>query len=198
MIESILLSPALRRVAVAVVTACLLLGAADAYAFKPAPSHASGGENTPLRMPTSTTAHSSSGGASVTRTIVGFAIVLAVLWGLTWIMRQVRSSRGVQAAGAGLSSVATLPLGSGRSVHLLRAGNDYVLVGSAEHGVFPIHRYTEAQAREVGLLGGASLAQNPIVSMDGEPPGQELMQIPGQPSTPSSVIARMRQRTVRW
>jgi flagellar protein FliO/FliZ len=197
MIETILLSPALRRVAVAVVAACLLLGAADAYAFKATPSHAPGGENTPLRMPASTSTHSSSGGASVTRTIVGFAIVLAVLWGLAWILRQVRSSRGAQASGAGLSSVATLPLGSGRSVHLVRAGNDYLLVGSAEHGVFPIHRYTEAQAREVGLLGGAPLAQHPIMSIDDEPPGQGLMQIPGQP-TSSSLVARMRQRTVRW
>ena len=37
-------------------------------------------------------------------------------------------------------------------MHLVRAGNDYLLLGSAEHGVMPIHRYTEEEAREAGLL----------------------------------------------
>ena len=37
-------------------------------------------------------------------------------------------------------------------MHLVRAGNDYVLLGSAEHGVVPIHRYTEEEARDAGLL----------------------------------------------
>ena len=36
-------------------------------------------------------------------------------------------------------------------MHLVRAGNDYVLLGSGEHGLVPIHRYTQEQAREAGL-----------------------------------------------
>ena len=48
--------------------------------------------------------------------------------------------------------MATLPLGSGRTLHLVRAGRDYLLLGSAEHGVVPIYRYTEQQALETGLL----------------------------------------------
>ena len=48
--------------------------------------------------------------------------------------------------------MATLPLGSGRTLHLVRAGSDYLLVGSAEHGVVPIFRYTEQQALDAGLL----------------------------------------------
>ena len=57
-----------------------------------------------------------------------------------------------RSAGSGLTSLATLPLGSGRTLHLVRAGRDYLLVGTAEHGVAPIHRYTEEQARDAGLL----------------------------------------------
>ena len=37
-------------------------------------------------------------------------------------------------------------------MHLVRAGSDYVLLGSAEQGIVPIHRYTEQQAREAGLI----------------------------------------------
>ncbi len=89
------------------------------------------------------------------RTIVGLAIVIAVIWGLAWILRQVkagREGRDVGQPSAGLASVAALTLGSGRSVHLVRAGSDYVLLGATEHGVAPIHRYTEEEARDAGLL----------------------------------------------
>jgi flagellar protein FliO/FliZ len=146
--------------------ACLLASASPAAAFTPAPTAAkTGGENTPLNLdtPSSSSHVSSSGGASIVRTIVGLAIVIAVIWGLTWILKQVKASReggrGTSAPSDGLASVAALTLGSGRSVHLVRAGSDYVLLGSTEHGVAPIHRYTEEQARDAGLL--PDLSQTP-------------------------------------
>src|SRR5262249_44929849 len=71
---------------------------------------------------------------------------------LSWILRQVKSSRDPRAPSTGLTSIAALTLSSGRSVHLVRAGNDYLLLGSAEHGVMPIHRYSEQEARDAGLL----------------------------------------------
>jgi flagellar protein FliO/FliZ len=45
-----------------------------------------------------------------------------------------------------------MPLGPNRSVHLIRAGRELVLVGSAEHGIVPIRTYTEDEARDLGLL----------------------------------------------
>ena len=155
MIKSILLSRAVAT-ATAALGACVLAFASPALAFTPASK--TGGENTPLNLPSSTSAThvSSTGGASIVRTIVGLAIVIAVIWGLAWIMRQVKASReggrDAHQSSAGLANVAALTLGSGRSVHLVRAGNDYVLLGSTEHGVAPIHRYTEEQARDAGLL----------------------------------------------
>jgi len=131
--------------------AVLLVDARAAQAFTP--TSKGGGESTALDLsPSSGSTHTSSGGASIVRTIVGLLIVIAVIWGLTWILKQVKSSRETRSAGSGLSSLATLALGSGRTLHLVRAGNDYLLVGSAEHGVAPIHRYTEQQARDAGLL----------------------------------------------
>jgi flagellar protein FliO/FliZ len=153
MTKTIPLSRAATQVA-ALLSGCLLLWASSASAFTPSGAKkAPGGENTPLDLNTSTTgSHTSSGGASIVRTIVGLAIVIAVIWGLAWILRQVKTGREPRLASAGLSSVAALTLGSGRTLHLVRAGNDYILVGSGEHGLTPIHRYTEQQAREAGLL----------------------------------------------
>jgi flagellar protein FliO/FliZ len=166
MTKSIPLSRAVAP-AIAALGACLLAFASPASAFTP--STKSGGENTPLNLSGSTGAsHStSSGGASIVRTIVGLAIVIGVIWGLAWIMRQVKSGRDggrdSHQSGAGLASVAALTLGSGRSVHLVRAGNDYVLLGATEHGVAPIHRYTEEQALDAGLLAEpGSVIEQPV------------------------------------
>ena len=137
----------------ALLCCCLLVWASPASAFTAANTKKGAGEETPLNLGSpSTSSHTSSGGASIVRTIVGLAIVLGVIWGLSWILRQVKGRRDPRVAATGLSSVAALPLSSGRSVHLVRAGNDYLLLGSAEHGLMPIHRYTEQQALETGLL----------------------------------------------
>lgn len=179
--------------------AVLLLGAAllapsCALAASAAKGSAKGdGESLPLNL-TSTTAKSStssSTGGDLVRTIVGLAIVLAVIWGITWVLRQVKNGREGKAAGAGLTSLATLPLGSGRSMHLVRAGNDYVLVGVGEHGVVPIHRYTEQQARDAGLLGLGS--GNPMLADD---IAATALPIPGQ-QRPTSLLDRVRSWTVR-
>ncbi|HXC45763.1 MAG TPA: flagellar biosynthetic protein FliO [Solirubrobacteraceae bacterium] len=141
--------------AAALLYCCLLAWADPASAFTAANTKKGAGEETPLNLGApSTGSHpsSGSGGASIVRTIVGLAIVLAVIWGLAWILRQVKGRRDPRVAEHGLTSVAALSLSSGRSVHLVRAGNDYLLLGSAEHGLMPIHRYTEQQALEAGLL----------------------------------------------
>ncbi len=134
------------------------------------------------------------------RTIVGLLIVIAVIWGLTWILKQVKSGRETRSVGSGLTSLATLTLGSGRTLHLVRAGRDYLLVGSAEHGVAPIHHYTEEQARDAGLL---DLPEPPGPDDDGAGGASGLLQIPGQvrasglPSAVSDALDRVRQWTVR-
>ncbi len=96
--------------------------------------------------------------------------------------------------------MAALNLGSGRSVHLVQAGSDYMLLGSAEHGVVPIHRYTAEEARDAGLLPDEPQGRGrrtPIVS-PGEP-GQrshDPMSMPA-PGPGSTLVDRLREWTVR-
>lgn len=191
MTKSFPLSRATVRVAILTLAVSALAPACMAQAFTPASKHAAAsGENTPLNLsPSNVGAHStSSGGPSIVRTIVGLLIVIAVIWGLTWILKQVKSGRETRSAGEGLENVATLPLGSGRSLHLVRAGNDHLVVGSAEQGVMPIYRYTEEQAREAGLLGQEEEhLQHPD-------PGRAAIQIPGHRR---SALERLREWTVR-
>jgi flagellar protein FliO/FliZ len=209
--------------ATAALCACLLVpvwvlaSASTAAAFSP--TSKTGGENQPLSLGSSGTGthtSTSSGGASIVRTIVGLAIVIAVIWGLAWIMRQVKAGRGggwdSNQSSAGLASVAALTLGTGRSVHLVRAGNDYVLLGSTEHGVAPIHRYTEEEARDAGLLlpdapperSRLAAAASQIFTPRASTEDIEASPVVGQrpdpmrmPSPSSGLVERLRELTVR-
>ena len=116
---------------------------------------AADGERTPLKLTDSDAAPAQaagSAGGGLVRTIVGLAVVIGVIYGLYWILKQVKAAREDTASGEGLKTLATLPLGTNRSLHLVRAGQEIVLVGAGEHGVTPIRTYSEAEARALGLL----------------------------------------------
>jgi flagellar protein FliO/FliZ len=132
----------------AVVLGCLLLA--------PATSLAADGESTPLHIDAPKAAAEqagSTGGGGLVRTIVGLVIVIGVIYGLSWVLKLVKSSKEERHSGSGLAPLATLPLGPNRSLHLVRAGGEVVLVGVGDHGVTPIRTYGEHEARALGLLG---------------------------------------------
>jgi flagellar protein FliO/FliZ len=131
--------------------ACALLTAPAALA---ATTTTPRGENTPLHLdPAPAAQHSTGGGGGgIVRTIVGLAVVIGVILGLHWILKQVKSSRESASTGAGLAALATLALGPGRSLHLIRAGSEVVLVGCADQSVTPLRVYSEDEARELGLF----------------------------------------------
>jgi flagellar protein FliO/FliZ len=143
----------------------------------------SAAESTPLNLGHSgTAAHVSSGstGGSLVRTVVGLFVVIAVIYGISWIMRQVKAGKS-RVTGAGLVQVANLPLGTGRSVALVRVGRDLMLLGVAEQGVTTLRTYTEQEALAEGLVPSP---EEPGGLSRGEPPV-------------SRVVAAIRRRTVR-
>lgn len=110
------------------------------------------GEDTPLDLDGAKATEAAASGGGFVRTIVGLAIVIGVIYGLYWVLRQVKASREERATGSGLVTIASLPLGPGRSLHLVRAGHEVLVVGASEHGVTPIRAYHESEARAAGLL----------------------------------------------
>jgi flagellar protein FliO/FliZ len=111
-------------------------------------------ESTPVHLGGGSQQHAThvGGSGSIVRTIVGLAIVIGVIYGVAWVLKQVKAGKQERATGSGLASLASVPLGSGRSVHLVRAGRELVLVGVGEHGVTPIRVYAEQEARDAGLV----------------------------------------------
>jgi flagellar protein FliO/FliZ len=159
----------------AAVLGCLLLAPA---------ALAADGESTPLNLDAPKAAAQQAGpagGGGLVRTIVGLAVVIAVIYGLSWVLKQVKASKEEHQSGAGLAPLATLPLGPNRSLHLVRAGGEVVLVGVAEHGVTPIRTYGEHEARALGLIG------------DDEDPGPAAaLALPGVPAAKPTVREALR------
>ena len=119
----------------------------------PATVLAADGEDTRLNLDTAApkVAEHASGSGTLVRTIVGLAVVIGVIYGVTWVLRQVKASREDTASGKGLAPIASLPLGPNRALHLVRADQHDLAAG--EHGVVPIRTYSEQEARELGLIG---------------------------------------------
>lgn len=167
----------------------LVLSPVDALAVQSAKAlRAAHGEDTPLSLPVDQPSHLSATGAGsggLVRTFVGLAVVVGVIYGLTWVLRQVKASREERSSGTGLSTEAVLALGPNRSLHLVRAGAELHLVGVAEHGVMPIRTYSEAEARAAGLISEA------------RPPTAGDLSAKPRPTTIGDLLDRLRERTVR-
>ena len=131
-------------------------------------------------------ASSGPGGGSIVRTIVGLAVVLGVIYGLHWVLKQIKASKDSTATGESLETIASLPLGTNRALHLVRAGRELVLLGVAEKTVVPIRAYREDEARALGLIDTAE-------TFDADEPTQ--------PPTPGAalrdILGRLQQKTVR-
>jgi len=198
----------LRMLAAAAPVAMLtwaLPAAADAASGSTGASAIFAAERTPLHIATSAAkTHTSSGvGGSLLRTVFALIVVIAVIYGVTWVLRRMRRSQAAKATGSGLASVATLPLGTNRSLHLVRAGADLILVGSSEHGVCAIRSYTEEDARSAGLLGeDPPAALERLVSTDAvewapAPDWHERPRTTHAPGTIGHAIESLRRLTAR-
>ncbi|MGH2900732.1 MAG: FliO/MopB family protein, partial [Solirubrobacteraceae bacterium] len=153
----------------------------------------SAGESTPLNLdqPAKAVEHGT-GGGGIVRTIVGLAVVIGVILGLHWILKQVKTGREQRSTGGGLKTLSTLQLGPGRALHLVRSGSEIVLLGSAEHGVTPIRVYSEEEARALGLLDeldgfGAATGARP----------DPMQAAPGSPAPLRDLLRSVQRLTVR-
>ncbi len=112
----------------------------------PLPSDVASGGTTTTSSPSVGT-----GAGTIVRTIAGLAIVLGMIYGLYWLLKSASRSRGAGGDGR-IEVLATTALAPSRSVHLIRAGEEVLLVGAAEGGVTPLRVYTAQEAEELGLV----------------------------------------------
>ena len=136
--------------ALAAALACSHVVAASAFT----PSGADKAESTPLQLGSAAKGASTttvSTGGSITRTLIALVVVIGLIYAVTVVLRKLKRSQD-RRVGSGLETVASVPLAPGRTLQLVRAGTDFVLVGVAENNVTPIRRYSEEEARIAGLI----------------------------------------------
>lgn len=77
------------------------------------------------------------GGGSVLRMIFGLVVVLGAIYGIHWLLRKWGASRlqGISGRTGVIDVVATTPLAQGRALHLVRVGEELVLVGATEQSI---------------------------------------------------------------
>ncbi len=151
--------PRLRGRASALALPLLLLVLAPGEAFAAAPP-AVGTDTTQLSEAVKNGAgaaaksarSSSTGGGAFIRMVVGLFIVLAVIYGIYWLLKtygKSKKSGGAGESGGGIDVVATRALGPNRSLHLVRVGDEFVLVGAAEQAVTQLRSYTSEETRRL-------------------------------------------------
>ena len=83
--------------------------------------------------------------------LLALGIVIALILGLYKLLRRTangatRNDRAVRGDGK-MAIVASTPLAHSRSLHVVRVGEELVLVGAAEQAVTPIRVYSGVEAR---------------------------------------------------
>jgi flagellar biogenesis protein FliO len=140
---------------------------------------------------------SMSGGAGGTliRLVLGLGVVVGLIGGVWYVMKRIQRSRYPAMDDrnpAGLIDVlATTSLGPNRSLHLVKVGEEIVLVGSTDHQVAPI---TRIGAEDAAALAGAEAPQPKSFRGD---PGAAARTRAQQSAADQSVVDRLRAMTAR-
>jgi flagellar protein FliO/FliZ len=87
---------------------------------------------------------------SILRILLTLAVVAAAIYGLVYVVK--RFARGGMSRDPFLKILASAPLGTGRSVHIVSVGPQAWLVGSAEHGVNLISEIGDKEVLDAMLL----------------------------------------------
>ena len=175
----------LAPLACAALVAALAPGEALADAFK---------DNTPLpndvvsTTKTAATTHVSNGsGGAFVRMIVGLLVVIAVNYGIYWLLKTYGKSRKQESGDGKMEVVATTQLAPNRAVHLVKVGDELVLIGSAEQAITQLRVYDAQEAQRL------------TTTFDGEPDLRALDDdlATGKTPTIAKLVDDLRRKTAR-
>ncbi|HWH14863.1 MAG TPA: flagellar biosynthetic protein FliO, partial [Miltoncostaeaceae bacterium] len=100
-------------------------------------------------------------GSTMLRLGIGLLVVVGLILAVWWGMKRMQRGRMPAAggpAGTLVDVVSTTPLGPTRFLHLIRVGDELILVGATDHAVTPVARIGGEEA--LGMLGGEMSAED--------------------------------------
>jgi len=105
---------------------------------------------------------------SILRVLLTLAVVAAAIYGLVYLVKKL--SRGNMARDPFLKVLASAPLGTNRSAHIIAVGSQAWLVGAAENGVNLISEIGDKEAIDALFLEDSR--RNADAGSDGSPGGR--------------------------
>jgi flagellar protein FliO/FliZ len=126
--------------------------------------------------------HVAASSGVLTRTFIGLIVVVALIYGVYWLLKKYNGAKNGKSDGR-MDIVATTALAPNRALHLIRVGEELVLVGSAESSITPIRVYS---AEESAAL---------RADFEGEP--APLRPVSGFGGGFTGFVTELRARTVR-
>jgi flagellar biogenesis protein FliO len=134
-------------------------------------------------------------GGTLIRLVLGLGVVVGLIGGVWYVLKRVQRSRYPAMDDrnpAGLIDVlATTSLGPNRALHLVKVGEEIVLVGSTDQSVAPI---TRIGAEDAAALAGSGAAEP--TSFRGDP-GAAARTRAQKSAADQSVVDRLRAMTAR-
>jgi flagellar protein FliO/FliZ len=101
---------------------------------------------------TAATSVSSGAGSAAMHMLLGLVVVIALIFGLYKLLRRQAKKNDATVADDGWMGVlSTTPLAPSRSLHLVRVGEELILLGSSDGAVTPIRVYGADEARRLGV-----------------------------------------------
>jgi flagellar protein FliO/FliZ len=98
-------------------------------------------------------------GGGLVRGVVGFVVVIGAILLIAKLLKtnQKRKNgsyvpRGRSKGGGLVEVISTTPLGPNRQLHLVRIGDEVILVGSGEGGITPLRKFDEDEAIALGVI----------------------------------------------
>ena len=187
-------APAVAQTATTATTTAKTATAPAAKSAKPAPAD----PNEKLPIPEGSdgpVSVSGDAGGTLIRLVLGLGVVVGLIAGVWFVMKRIQRSRYPAMDDRNTSGLidvlATTSLGPNRSLHLVKVGEEIVLVGSTDQSVAPI---TRIGAEDAAALAGAG-AQEPK-AFRGDP-GAAARTRAQQSAADQSVVDRLRAMTAR-
>jgi flagellar protein FliO/FliZ len=98
-------------------------------------------------------------GGGLVRGVIGFVVVIGAILVIAKLLKtnQKRKNgtympRGRGRDGGLVEVISTTPLGPNRQLHLVRIGDEVILVGSGEGGITPLRKFDEDEAIALGVI----------------------------------------------
>lgn len=99
------------------------------------------------------------------RTILGLGFIIALVYGLKWLVKRKGGFGSVLAASDVLKLEASLALGPGRAIHVVRVGEDFMLIGASEHAITRLGRIDQVTTQRLERdIQSAAVDSVPVIS----------------------------------